>query len=95
MSPRLDAAIMSLGEAIATGDNIFHHVVSLFALKFADNFSGFTSMYISLNGTISFTDSGQFKYQNKSLLYLGTTSAIALFWDYLSSVFSQRRERFL
>lgn len=72
------------GTALNTEDESVHTVTSPFPIKFNGSALGFQTLYVSSNGTISFTDNLNPGFLNTSLPTNAVQSLIALYWDDLA-----------
>lgn len=75
------------GTSLGAGDETLSTITSLFPIYFAGDSAGFTSLYVSSNGTISFTDPVLAQGSNKSIPFNPPPAAntlIAPFWDDLT-----------
>lgn len=68
------------GKRLQAKDETMHHVTSDFSIPFLGNKSGFTKLYVSSNGTISFTDLN-IGPNNLNLPQSNFNTIIAPFWD--------------
>lgn len=69
------------GTSLAAGDETIHKVSVPFPIHFNGNAAGYSTIYVSSNGTISFTDTTNPGYQNKTLPVNSLTTLVAAFWD--------------
>lgn len=72
------------GTPLRTEDESVHTVSSPFPIKWNGNVTGFQTLYVSSNGTISFTDNLNPGFLNTSLPTNAVQSLIALYWDDLT-----------
>lgn len=72
------------GTSLGVGDESIVTVTSPFAIKFAGNSQGYTKLYVSSNGTISFTNNLNPGYLNRSLPVSQLTTLVTPYWDDLT-----------
>ncbi len=77
------------GERLGAQDDTIHAIRSPFAIPFNGDSEGFFNLYISSNGTISFSDSAEPGYNNLNLPQSHFSTLIAPLWDDL--IFDQSR----
>ncbi len=75
------------GERMRAGDDTMHQLDAPFAIRFAGNATGFTKLYLSSNGTISFTDKNQPGFLNRSQPTTVVNTLVTPMWDDLAPVF--------
>lgn len=69
------------GTRLNAKDETLNIVTSPFPIHFGDDPNGFKTLYISSNGTISFSDTLNPRYKNLSLPDPAVETLVALFWD--------------
>jgi subtilisin family serine protease len=72
------------GTALSVEDETVHTVTAPFPIKFNGSLSGYTSLYVTSNGTISVTDNVNPGYINSTLPTNAVNSLIAPYWDDLT-----------
>lgn len=69
------------GNRLNAQDETLSSVISPFPIKFGDSKSGFNTLYVSSNGTISFSDNINPGYKNLTLPNVAQETLISLYWD--------------
>lgn len=69
------------GIRLGASDESMHHIVSPFPIQFSFYEGGFKDLFISSNGTVSFTDDLQPGYANQPLPLSKFKTLIAVYWD--------------
>lgn len=72
------------GERLHAQDETIHTYVSPFPIHFAGNQEGFNELYISSNGTLSFTDETLSNFKNLNLPTQTANTLVAPYWDDLT-----------
>lgn len=80
------AYIAISGKRLHAGDDTMHQVVAPFPIHFGGDENGFIDLYVSSNGTISFTDRQQPGFLNRHLPTTVANMLIAPFWDDLTTI---------
>lgn len=73
------------GQRLNTQDEAMHWIKSPFPIKFGASLEGFEDLFISSNGTISFTDRTSPGHENLHLPTSAAHSLIAPYWDDLTT----------
>lgn len=69
------------GRRLRAGDDTMHIVESPFPIQFGGHLEGFNELFVSSNGTISFTERTQPGFTNRSLPTSIANTLVAPFWD--------------
>lgn len=69
------------GTSLGAGDETIHTVTVPFPIHFSNNATGYQTMYVSPNGTISFTTTTNPGYTNTNLPTSQASTLVAPFWD--------------
>lgn len=72
---------MIQGQRLNAQDETLHTFMSPFPIHFAGNENGFSKLYISSNGTISFSDPMIYNFKNLHLPDTSLNTLVAPFWD--------------
>ena len=72
------------GERLYAQDETSHTYLSPFPIHFAGNQAGFNELYISSNGTVSFTDESTSNFKNLNLPTQTVNTLVAPYWDDLT-----------
>ncbi len=74
------------GTRVHAGDDTVHKINAPFPIHFGGDENGFVDLYVSSNGTISFTDANQPGYLNRRIPTSVVNSIVAPFWDDLMTL---------
>lgn len=69
------------GLRLGATDESVHAIISPFPIHFGGDRAGFTNLYVSANGTISFSDASKQGFDNLHLPHSLASSLVAPFWD--------------
>lgn len=73
------------GQRLRASDDSMHQIRSPFPIRFGGEQNAYQDLYISSNGTISFTDRTQPGFLNRNLPTSVATTLVAPFWDDLTT----------
>jgi subtilisin family serine protease len=74
------------GTRLNANDDTMHHIQSPFPIIFGGSPNGFLDLFISSNGTISFTDRNQPGFHNQKLPTMDVDTLVAPYWDDLTTI---------